>query len=111
MMRCPELHTNFDNERQLSVIDPAQSDDVPWYKLAPPRQVACPVCATPLRHRRTIMAAATAMGLLFVAAMCLKLLYPDNVAIAALVWLSVIAVSIGMPMLMRSRGYFRRGTQ
>ena len=59
----------------------------------------------------TILASATAIGLLLLAAMSLKTLYPKNVAVEILVWLATIAVALGVPMLMRSRGYFRRGAQ
>jgi len=110
-MRCPGCHTNFNNERQLTTVNPPEQEDVAWYKLAPAGKVVCPQCGTPLRHRRVTMVTATAIGLIFLAAMSLKTLYPESVAVEVLVWLSGIAVAVGMPMLMRSRGYFRRGEQ
>ena len=107
-MKCPVCSTDFDSEKQLSATPATNESSVPWYRPAPRRKPACPVCGVPLKHNRMTLSVAVALGAAFIAALCLKTLYPEVSALKTLFAAVSIALLVGLPLLMRHKGSFRR---
>lgn len=107
-MKCPNCETNITDERKLHAVGDPENSDVPWYRLTPAKKVTCPACGTPLRHNRLTLTIAMAIGLGFLATLSMKAVYPDSTSLKVLVWTFTLAGIVSVPVLMRSRRYFRR---
>ena len=106
-MKCPNCHTNFTRESQLTVIDNSEFGKIAWFRPAPRNRLACPQCGTLLKHRQSTLLIAALLGIGFLLTMTLKIVYPDHGVLDLLFWLFTVALALCVPLLMLSRGSFR----
>ena len=90
------------------MAEDSSSTRIPWYQLAPRQRIICSECGVGLNHSHTTMWIAGAIGLGFLVAMGLKIIYPGNAIFRVLFWMAFIAVFVSVPILMRRKTKFRR---